>query len=325
MSFDQNMIIDATTGSIARFVNHSCNPNCRMIKWIVSGQPRMALFAGDRPIMTGDELTYDYNFDPFSAKNVQRCLCGEHNCRGVLGPKTREAKPPKADKADLKGVVKATVKAGKRKLKELIGDDEAGAGGKAKKRKIQPATGVKQSLSTAGIKAAKGAASALKKGVSSITIGAKKAALGTKPSANASASRRRASTGALVKKTSSTKVMKTYGQLARTKKVSSRASSITIVAAVGDQGAKEAKKPSQGRKTAASSKSPQSRKPSQGTKSPRGRKTPQGKKAAPATKASPAKAAAEAGDEARPAPAAAAKSTAPKPAIARIRIVSRSD
>jgi histone-lysine N-methyltransferase ASH1L len=46
MSFDQNMIIDATTGSIARFVNHSCSPNCRMIKWIVSGQPRMALFAG---------------------------------------------------------------------------------------------------------------------------------------------------------------------------------------------------------------------------------------------------------------------------------------
>ena len=88
MSFDQNMIIDATTGSIARFVNHSCAPNCRMIKWIVSGQPRMALFAGDRPIMTGDELTYDYNFDPFSAKNVQKCLCGSENCRGVLGPKT---------------------------------------------------------------------------------------------------------------------------------------------------------------------------------------------------------------------------------------------
>ncbi|UKZ74235.1 hypothetical protein TrVFT333_001896 [Trichoderma virens FT-333] len=95
MSFDQNMIIDATTGSIARFVNHSCNPNCRMIKWIVSGQPRMALFAGDRPIMTGEELTYDYNFDPFSAKNVQKCLCGQPNCRGVLGPKPKGVKPIK--------------------------------------------------------------------------------------------------------------------------------------------------------------------------------------------------------------------------------------
>ena len=51
----------------------------------------MALFAGDGPIMTGEELTYDYNFDPFSAKNVQECRCGSDNCRGVLGPKP---KPP---------------------------------------------------------------------------------------------------------------------------------------------------------------------------------------------------------------------------------------
>src|SRR3954465_5797009 len=121
MSFDQNMIIDATTGSIARFVNHSCAPNCRMIKWIVSGQPRMALFAGDGPIMTGDELTYDYNFDPFSAKNVQECRCGSDNCRGVLGPKPKDQK---LLKDSIKDTVKATVKAGKRKLRELLGGDD---------------------------------------------------------------------------------------------------------------------------------------------------------------------------------------------------------
>ncbi len=103
MSFDQNMIIDATTGSIARFVNHSCSPNCRMIKWIVSGQPRMALFAGDYPIMSGDELTYDYNFDPFSAKNVQKCLCGSPNCRGVLGPKTTKDVKRNEEKKVAKG------------------------------------------------------------------------------------------------------------------------------------------------------------------------------------------------------------------------------
>jgi hypothetical protein len=33
MSFNNNMIIDATRGTIARFVNHSCEPNCEMIKW----------------------------------------------------------------------------------------------------------------------------------------------------------------------------------------------------------------------------------------------------------------------------------------------------
>lgn len=82
MLFHQNMILDATRGSVARFVNRkslfplqfvvfqhiltssedSCNPNCRMEKWLVDGKPRMALFAGDYGIEAGDELTYDYNF-----------------------------------------------------------------------------------------------------------------------------------------------------------------------------------------------------------------------------------------------------------------------
>ncbi|KAG6073715.1 hypothetical protein E4U15_006327 [Claviceps sp. LM218 group G6] len=213
MSFDQNMIIDATTGSIARFVNHSCKPNCRMIKWIVSGQPRMALFAGDRPIMTGDELTYDYNFDPFS-KNVQTCLCGEANCRGVLGPKPRDVKPTKVD---LNKTIKATVKAGKRKLKELMRpdqqsydydydeDDQSNSSPATKKqkkqRKNEPASGLKSSLSRASLQAAKGAALAIKKTVSSMRLKAKTKAK-TKVKTKAGAAKpsipyRRASTGAV--------------------------------------------------------------------------------------------------------------------------------
>ncbi|KAL2257524.1 hypothetical protein VTK26DRAFT_9523 [Humicola hyalothermophila] len=201
MSFDQNMIIDATTGSIARFVNHSCSPNCRMIKWIVSGQPRMALFAGDRPIMTGEELTYDYNFDPFSAKNVQKCLCGSANCRGVLGPKPKEVKASKSSKDEKKPEKKpakaisakspaarktagktsstkssaaknssvrgASTKTGKRKLHdafEFVGDDEEDAKVTKKRKVIKAATGVKRSLSSAGTKVAKGVAKGATKG-----------------------------------------------------------------------------------------------------------------------------------------------------------------
>jgi SET domain-containing protein len=63
MTFHDKMIIDATKGSIARFVNHSCNPNCLVEKWTVDGNPRMALFAGEDGIVTGQELTYDYNFE----------------------------------------------------------------------------------------------------------------------------------------------------------------------------------------------------------------------------------------------------------------------
>ncbi|RSL47355.1 hypothetical protein CEP53_009962 [Fusarium sp. AF-6] len=225
MSFDQNMIIDATTGSIARFVNHSCNPNCRMIKWIVSGQPRMALFAGDRPIMTGEELTYDYNFDPFSAKNVQKCLCGEPNCRGVLGPKPREVKPPKSDsKNTVKGAVKGAVKAGKRKLKELIGDDGGKDGGPAKKRKVQPVKQAKRAITLASSKVVKGAANALRKGVSTVTSTGRKAALGSK-----SPAKRRASTGAILKKTTTKRVIQTYAARTPKRRGSAGASSITKV------------------------------------------------------------------------------------------------
>lgn len=122
MLFDQNMIIDATRGSIARFVNHSCDPNCRMEKWTVNGKPRMALFAGNRGIMTGDELTYDYNFDPYSQKNVQACRCGADNCRGFLGPRPKEERKQKSPEEDNKKPSKLA--GAKRKLAEAIGEGQ---------------------------------------------------------------------------------------------------------------------------------------------------------------------------------------------------------
>jgi [histone H3]-lysine4 N-trimethyltransferase ASH1L len=56
---------------MARFVNHSCDPNCEIRQMLVrtgegkkaSVEPRMALFALDERIKFGDELTYDYNFE----------------------------------------------------------------------------------------------------------------------------------------------------------------------------------------------------------------------------------------------------------------------
>ncbi|KIV95705.1 hypothetical protein PV10_03327 [Exophiala mesophila] len=133
MLFDQNMIIDATRGSIARFVNHSCDPNCRMEKWTVNGKPRMALFAGHRGIVTGEELTYDYNFDPYSQKNVQECRCGADNCRGFLGPRPKEGRKQTSPEEDTKKPGKL---AGvKRKIASAI---EEGTTRIAKKAKIGP-------------------------------------------------------------------------------------------------------------------------------------------------------------------------------------------
>lgn len=217
MSFDQNMIIDATKGSIARFVNHSCKPNCRMVKWIVGGKPRMALFAGDDPIMTGDELTYDYNFDPFSAKNVQECRCGSDNCRGVLGPRPKD---PKFLKDTIKDTVKATVKVGKRKLKEFLNGegehDSVDSNARSpKKRKIKEAKGIKRSSSSASMRVAHGA-KALKKSFSTQLLNARQAV---------SSKRGKIVT---VKKTMKSTIFKSNGK-GRTK-LSSRNSSLTIVA-----------------------------------------------------------------------------------------------
>nr|XP_036580871.1 histone-lysine n-methyltransferase [Colletotrichum truncatum]KAF6788943.1 histone-lysine n-methyltransferase [Colletotrichum truncatum] len=260
MSFDQNMIIDATTGSIARFVNHSCAPNCRMIKWIVSGQPRMALFAGDKPIMTGEELTYDYNFSPFSDENVQKCLCGAPNCRGILGPKPQEVKQPKPPKSTIKAVVKSAVKASKRKLETLVGDDENGSS-PAKKRKIKAAKGTRHSLSAAASlktvsKAAVKGAATVKRRVSAMAIlsgntkttpskaltKATPAKTSTKKSApkkyTAPSPARKATA---VRKSGTGKVLKTYGK-GSPKKVSSRAPSMTIVAATTDDDVTPVKK-----------------------------------------------------------------------------------
>lgn len=249
MSFDQNMIIDATTGSIARFVNHSCSPNCRMIKWIVGGQPRMALFAGDRPIMTGEELTYDYNFDPFSAKNVQKCLCGAENCRGVLGPKPREVKAPKVvvlSKEEMK-------KAAKRKLQLLDGyedddvyDVEKASSGKAfKKRKVTIATGTASSLSKSGLKAAKGAATAIKRSMSNISVSAR-AALGSKKT---SSPLRRVTTGGIVKKTSPGKATAAD----RAKITTTKAALSALISAGGLPSSKKASKVGQASRSSSAS------------------------------------------------------------------------
>ncbi|VDK27815.1 unnamed protein product, partial [Gongylonema pulchrum] len=77
-------VVDAyRKGNIARFINHSCAPNCEMQRWSVNGQYRIGLFAL-RAIKGGEELTYDYNWDAFEFDDVTICRCGAPNCRRFL-------------------------------------------------------------------------------------------------------------------------------------------------------------------------------------------------------------------------------------------------
>ena len=83
MCLRPNEYVDATKkGGIARFCNHSCNPNCIIQQWIVNDRLRMGLFA-IRDIDKNEELTFDYNFERFG--KPQKCFCEDERCRGYIG------------------------------------------------------------------------------------------------------------------------------------------------------------------------------------------------------------------------------------------------
>ncbi|TPX40433.1 histone-lysine N-methyltransferase [Synchytrium endobioticum] len=85
MAYGDNEIIDAARkGTDARFVNHSCEPNCRIEKWFVNGEYCIGLFA-EHDVPAGTELTYDYRFQPIVEGPMKACLCGAPRCRGFLG------------------------------------------------------------------------------------------------------------------------------------------------------------------------------------------------------------------------------------------------
>lgn len=84
MSITQNEVIDPTKkGNEARFINHSCDPNCETQKWNVLGEVRIGIFA-KRDIEENEELTFDYRFDTLKTA-LTRCLCGASNCKRYLG------------------------------------------------------------------------------------------------------------------------------------------------------------------------------------------------------------------------------------------------
>ncbi|CDQ68142.1 unnamed protein product [Oncorhynchus mykiss] len=96
LTLDKDRIIDAgPKGNQARFMNHSCQPNCETQKWTVNGDTRVGLFALiDVP--AGTELTFNYNLECL-ANGKTVCKCGAPNCSGFLGVRPKN-NPPADDK-----------------------------------------------------------------------------------------------------------------------------------------------------------------------------------------------------------------------------------
>eukprot|EP00252_Welwitschia_mirabilis_P023897 TRINITY_DN6884_c0_g1_i2.p1 TRINITY_DN6884_c0_g1~~TRINITY_DN6884_c0_g1_i2.p1 ORF type:complete len:1259 (+),score=261.81 TRINITY_DN6884_c0_g1_i2:407-3778(+) len=81
---DNESIIDATRkGGIARFVNHSCSPNCVAKVISVKTQKKVVFFA-ERDINAGEEITYDYNFNHEDDGKKIPCFCKSRICRLYL-------------------------------------------------------------------------------------------------------------------------------------------------------------------------------------------------------------------------------------------------
>jgi SET domain-containing protein len=83
---DDGRVIDAgVRGNAARWINHSCSPNC-----VTSEDDDGRVFIeAKREILPGEELTYDYRLSidgRLTKKERARyvCRCGAPKCRGSL-------------------------------------------------------------------------------------------------------------------------------------------------------------------------------------------------------------------------------------------------
>ena len=82
---DRRTVIDAGVGgNDARFMNHSCDPNCETL--IEDGR---VFIHALRTIQAGEELAYDYQIkrergDPPDIDEIYACRCGATDCRGTM-------------------------------------------------------------------------------------------------------------------------------------------------------------------------------------------------------------------------------------------------
>jgi SET domain-containing protein len=118
---DDDRVIDGNVdGNAARWINHSCEPNCE-----ADEQKGRVFIKALRNIAAGEELNYDYGLiidEPYTRKLLSEfpCWCGSEDCRGtLLAPKDDEAgKKKKKKKKAKKAARQAEKKAEKQAVKK---------------------------------------------------------------------------------------------------------------------------------------------------------------------------------------------------------------
>ncbi|GAA6006911.1 hypothetical protein JCM11491_001441 [Sporobolomyces phaffii] len=125
LEYDSYEVLDAgQRGNSSRFINHSCGPNCEVVRWRLATveEYQVGIFA-KRDIRPGEELSYNYGWKNFvdladtdaerpvastsassaspgkttkeaeaAANDIarQRCFCGSPVCSGYLGGKPKD-------------------------------------------------------------------------------------------------------------------------------------------------------------------------------------------------------------------------------------------
>lgn len=81
---EPGLIVDATMrGNAARYINHSCEPNCYSKTITIESDRKVVVIFAKRHIQRGEELSYDYQFPPDEADRV-KCGCGTERCKGWM-------------------------------------------------------------------------------------------------------------------------------------------------------------------------------------------------------------------------------------------------
>ncbi len=92
-TLNDDYVIDANyKGNDARWINHSCAPNCEAVIAEAEGEDRTAdkvFIEATRDIKPGEELTYNYGITLAERhtprlKKIWECRCGSRKCTGTM-------------------------------------------------------------------------------------------------------------------------------------------------------------------------------------------------------------------------------------------------
>ncbi|MEP6646362.1 MAG: SET domain-containing protein-lysine N-methyltransferase [Saprospiraceae bacterium] len=149
---DDDRVINGNTGGDAKYINHSCDPNCEAVQY-----GDKVFIEALRSIPKGQELVYDYHLQvdgkiTDKVKKEYACFCGSPDCRGTqIDPavikkseKKQAAKKAKKEKdqskkqiKEAKKLEKSKAKEEKKKLKDLSSPKKSKDKKKKKKNKKQ--------------------------------------------------------------------------------------------------------------------------------------------------------------------------------------------